>query len=638
MDAVLPRRVSIFRLLRRLLPASFRRGRRGGARPAAGSFGFPVVAAAPGPPFAPPPGRRRATGRVTGVLVPGEASATPFPAGAVADHDACFTRDGAPCDLARLAELARAGRLAEVEGAFALAWTEPGGTVCLARDAIGERTLYYAERDGALAFASTIPALLATGVPARRLDTEALLRYLAYAYVPGSRTMVDGVSEVLPGEVVRWRPGSPLARHPYFRLPEEALDDAAVDEEELRAVLRARLELAVRRRLPAPGDPILATVSGGIDSSLVAALARRLHDGPLLTLSVSFGSEHASELPASSLVARHLASDHRIVEIRPAAVAHHLDECVAALSEPIGDPLTIPNALMFREASRHAGVVLNGEGGDPCFGGPKNLPMLLAEIYGDAGAAAGDPAGLDPARSRERSYLRAHQKCYDDLESMLDPTIRHAVEPEALERHLAPHLADPRHARLITRLMAVNLTFKGAHHILPKVDAMSAPFGVLPRSPLFDRGVVDAAFSIPPRLKLAGSVEKYLLKRAVADLLPPAILSRPKSGMLVPVEGWFTGPLLPMARERLLDGLAPRGIFRRRYLEQLLSGRLPGLRPRRGVKIWLLVTLEAWLRTVLDGASVPGHPAPPGPPAPSGRVAGGAPRVITIMDIEGEPP
>ena len=160
-------------------------------------------------------------------------------------------------------------------------------------------------------------------------------------------------------------------------------------------------------------------------------------------------------------------------------------------------------------------------------------------------------------------------------------------------------LADPAWPDFISRLQAMNIKLKGAHHILPKVNALSAPFGMLPRSPLFDRDVVELAIAIPSRLKLNGSVEKYILKQSVRDLLPEAIIARPKSGMLVPVEGWFRGPLLPAARARVLDGLAPYGLFERGYLERLLSGKLGGMRPRHGAKIWLLVTLEVWLRTVL---------------------------------------
>jgi len=109
-----------------------------------------------------------------------------------------------------------------------------------------------------------------------------------------------------------------------------------------------------------------------------------------------------------------------------------------------------------------------------------------------------------------------------------------------------------------------------------------------------------------------------LLKRAVADLLPPVILERPKSGMLAPVEAWFQGPLRGMARERLLDGLAGYGLVERDYLERLLGGRLGGMRPRRGAKIWLLVTLEAWLRTVFRRGAAPfAVDPPPGGTAPS---------------------
>jgi len=235
--------------------------------------------------------------------------------------------------------------------------------------------------------------------------------------------------------------------------------------------------------------------------------------------------------------------------------------------------------------------MLNGEGGDPCFGGPKNGPMLLAELLGD---------GLEEGRqARERSYLRAHQKCFDDLPAMLADEVLDAIADDPLEADVGPHFDDPRWTSFLNKLMALNVDFKGGHHILPKVDALSAPFGVLARSPLFDRGVVETAFRIPPRLKLRGTTEKYLLKRAVADLLPEAIVDRPKSGMLVPVEAWFEGPLLAQARARLLEGLAPVGLVRREYIERLLGGRLPGLRPRRGAKIWLLLTLEAWLRTTL---------------------------------------
>jgi len=571
-----------------------------------------LVRAAPGPSFG-TAACTRPVGRIGGVWRVPEPTATPArlalvhalgPAARVlaqcdrlvADHDTCRGPEGWVATSEGWAAVLSAGRLGAVEGAFALAWVQPDGSLLLARDALGERTAFYAVLpEGGVAFASTLRALLATGLVPPVLNIPAVAAYLSYAYVPGRETLVAGVQELLPGEVVRFGPeGGAPAGDRHWALPAEP--EGEEDEDTLRLRLRARLEEAVRRRLP-PGEPVGAFLSGGLDSSLVVALARGLHDAPLRTYSVSFGDDYPNELAFSSMVAGHCGTEHTIVELSPAAVLHHLDDAIGLLNDPIGDPLTVPNALLFREAGAATGVVLNGEGGDPCFGGPKNLPMLLAELLGDGANEAADPL------ARERSYLRAHQKCYDDLPSMLSARVREALAEDPLEPRLTPHFADPRWSRFVTKLMALNVAVKGAHHILGKVDAVSAPFGIRPRSPLFDRGVVETAFEIPPSLKLRGSVEKYLLKQAVADLLPRPILDRPKSGMLVPVEGWFQGPLLPQAKERLLDGLAPWDLVERPWIERLLSGRLPGLRPRRGAKIWLLVTLESWLRTVLGSAS-----------------------------------
>ncbi|HVJ19786.1 MAG TPA: asparagine synthase C-terminal domain-containing protein, partial [Polyangiaceae bacterium] len=293
------------------------------------------------------------------------------------------------------------------------------------------------------------------------------------------------------------------------------------------------------------------------------------------------------------LVAEHVETEHHVVELTPAAIVAHVDDTMACLDKPNGDPLTVPNSLLFRAMAEHADVALNGEGGDPSFGGPKNQPMLLAELYDDEGGEL----------RQEQSYLRAHLKCFDELAELLEPDVFQTACTPSLESELSPWFDDPRWQTLISRLTAINIRFKGGHHILPKLEALSAPFGIRARSPLFGKQVVELSCRIPPELKLHGAVEKHLLKRAVQDLLPSAILERPKSGMMVPVEGWFQGPLLPQARERILDGLAGSGIFRRPYLERLLRGKLGGLRPRHGVKIWLLVSLEAQLRALaLRGA------------------------------------
>lgn len=483
-------------------------------------------------------------------------------------------------------------RLVSVSGAFVLAW-QVDGTLQLVRDAVGERTLFYAAIGTGLIFASTLELLLAPGLLAPRLNTEVLTRFLSYAYVPGRETLLQGVCELEPGEWLSWRQGR-LSMRSWWRPPvtdwepPEALPRLAGE-------LREALEAAVQRQI-GQRDSLCASLSGGLDSSLVVALLRRLHAGELRTFSVSFGPEYRNELPFSQYLADACRTRHQVLEIRPRTVMHYFDETIALLGNPIGDPLTVPNALIFREAARYGDVLFNGEGGDPNFGGPKNIPMVLAELYGDGlGQRRGETTYL-----RERTYLRSYRKLYEDLSRLLLPQVQAALVPDGLERQLAPWLGPDAGDSLVQKLMVINTRFKGAHHILFKVNALSRAFGVHPASPLFDRAVTELALQSAPQLKLSGTVEKFILKQAVADLVPERIRDRPKSGMQVPVEGWFQpgGPLHREARRRLRR-LEAYALFDPAYLRALGRFELPGFLPRHGPKIWILLTLEAWMRRFL---------------------------------------
>ncbi len=285
-----------------------------------------------------------------------------------------------------------------------------------------------------------------------------------------------------------------------------------------------------------PEGVVGASLSGGIDSSLVVALASRLRK--VHTFSISFGPELRNELEWSSLVAKHCGAHHQVIVVGHEDVRRLFDTTVAALSEPNGDPLTVPNAMIFdAAATKGFEVVINGEGGDPSFGGPKNAPMLLSELYA--------PATAD---SRERAYLHAHQKMYGELDQALCPEFLNLIPKGGLEALVTPWFEDRRWPAFLNRLMAINIAWKGPGHILAKVEHLAARSGLKACSPLFDRRVVDLAFAIPAELKRNGPIEKYLLKEAVRDLLPTQIIERPKSGMMVPVEDWFQGPLKAFAK------------------------------------------------------------------------------------------
>ncbi|MFJ9032158.1 asparagine synthetase B family protein [Streptomyces sp. NPDC102274] len=479
------------------------------------------------------------------------------------------------------------------EGMFALAVHETGELV-LIRDHMGARTLFYARADDCWAASTSLRALRRWPALGTGLELAAVRSFLTFAYLPGEETLLRGVREVLPGRCLRLAVDGAVTEEHYWE-PQELIEDDGAPPETYALRLRALLEEATARRLP-EAEAVGVLLSGGVDSSLVTALAAKLHAHPVHTYSISFGDELPHELGYSGLVAQHCHTRHRVLTVSGDAVAARLAEAAALLDSPVGDPLTVPN-LMLAEAVAGDGprVVLNGEGGDPVFGGPKNLPMLVYEMH------RGEVPGGDAEDARETAYLRSYRKCFTDLPELLTADVLDALATApGPGRFVAPYLRpagrDGRMDRLLNQLLHCNLRTKGAHHILTKVERLTASQGIQGRAPLFDRRVVDHAFATPPRWKLNGAVEKWVLKEAVRDLLPDTVVDRPKSGMRVPVQQWLGGPLRELAGDLLLGREArARGLFRPDTVRSWMRGE-GTLLPRQGGKLWLVLTLELWLR------------------------------------------
>ena len=522
----------------------------------------------------------------------------------------------APPTWSEVAERVRARgfttAIAALEGAFAIAAFDPkSGTLWLARDATGQRSLYVAKTPHGLAFASETKAIHARGDVPRALDPLSLARYLSFSYVPGEATLLAGVRALPPGTAVRFdAAGDEIARETFFR-PEEPADladreDALSRDPSLATVwstrLRAELDDVIDAHLAATDalGPPAAFLSGGVDSSLVVALAAKLGRTPAC-FSVAFGDDVPNELVYSKMVADHVGAQHHVLTLDANVMRDELEETAYLLDDPIGDPLTVPNVMLARAAAANGfRRVLNGEGGDPCFGGPKNVPMLLASWYGD--------------EARERAYARAYSRFFDELPTLLTPdTFARATAGAPVEAAFSPVFEDPRTQSFLNRMQAVNLLFKGAGLILPKVEKTYGASGMVPLQPLSDRRIARVAWETPPTLKLRGNVEKLVLKEAVRDSLPAAIIERKKSGMLVPVHPWLQGPLAPLADDLLGDAaIARRGLFEVSFVRKLRGYRgAATVRGFYGAKLWLLCTLEAWMRLYLDGDAERFHEATP---------------------------
>lgn len=481
--------------------------------------------------------------------------------------------------IAVLWEQQAAAAVSQLAGMFAfVVWDRAQKELWLVRDRVGARTLYYHKNGTMCRVAPRLRRLAVQLSP--EVDLVALRDYLCCAFVPGARTMWRGIRELRPGTLLRLPAGE---QQTYWQISEQ-ITEAAQPLAWHAQRLRTQLEQVMTEYLPAD-EPVGAYLSGGLDSSCVVALAKRLHTHPVHTYSIHFGDETPNELEFSSLVADHCRTTHHIIEIKVAQMWDLLPETMAALDDPIGDPLTIPNLILGRTAGTDVNVTLNGEGGDPCFGGPKNQPMLLDSLY----QSASEPR---VTADLVTAYLASFQKCALNLSRLLKPDVWQSVRDEPSV--FAPELHGT--GSFLNRLMFINTKFKGADHILTKVSNLTQHCGLAGRSPLFDQRIVALSQTIPPEYKLSGAEEKTVLKEAVRDLLPERILARPKSGMMVPVQLWFRKYWPRQARALLLS----RHAHIRKFLNQELVSDWLAWRgdpwSRYGVKLWLLVSLELWLQ------------------------------------------
>lgn len=513
------------------------------------------------------------------------------------------------------------GCLDRLRGMFAFAiWDARSRILFLARDRIGQKPLYYFVDKDRFLFGSEIKAILADrSVPAEP-DPVALDHFLALQYIPAPLTAFKGVRKLPAAHWLELR-GNRLEIGQYWQLhytPKHPLGMQEAIEE-----LRWQLAEAVRLRLVSD-VPIGVFLSGGIDSSAVVAYMANALDRPVRTFSVGFEEEKFDERPFARMIAERYSTEHTELLVK-AQIADILPRLIWHYDEPFGDASAIPSYAIAALTRQHATVVLNGDGSDESFAGYERYVMDRLVRRGDivprkmwqniAALIQRLPTGW-----RQRGLMWKVSRLTEVLS--LPPAQRYAQWVEHFAADTRQRLytdvfreaaagSDPEALfdEIFARSNAEDCTDVGLDadvklylpdDLLVKMDRATMAHSLEARSPFLDHVLMEFVARLPPRLKLAGTQKKRVLKAALRGVLPDAVLDRRKMGFCVPLADWFRTELREMSHDLLLSPRATqRGYFEPKAIATLLQDHRLGQR-NHAEKLWDLLILELWHRTFID--------------------------------------
>jgi asparagine synthase (glutamine-hydrolysing) len=506
----------------------------------------------------------------------------------------------------------------QANGMFAVAiWDTRRQTLFLARDRLGKKPLYYRETPTQFLFGSEAKALLQHPACPRELDHRSLSKYLAYEYVPSPHCIFKGIQKLPAGHTLTWQPGQTRVQQ-YWDLKFSAGPDRR-SENEIAGELRERLKEAVRLRLISD-VPLGVFLSGGLDSSSVVALMAELRPAAQIkTFAIGFEESSFDESRYARRVADFYGTDHHEEILQGRALLDMLPEVAAFLDEPFADASIIPTYLLSRFTRRHVTVALGGDGGDELFAGYPTFPaQRLARFYRvprllhermvrplaellpvshenfsldfkvkrflrGAGwrPELRDQVWIGSFTPEEQRGLLANPGEADDYQDILNA-----------EKHCSTH-------NTMERLIYLYCKFYLQDGILVKVDRASMACALEARAPFLDYTFVEFANAIPVGLKLKGLKTKSILKRAMADKLPPDILARGKKGFGIPIAKWFRNEL----RDLLLDTLSEQrikqqGLFDHQTLARLVHEHLRGIKDNRK-QLWTMFMFQLWFEKYL---------------------------------------
>jgi asparagine synthase (glutamine-hydrolysing) len=512
--------------------------------------------------------------------------------------------------------------------AFAL-WDAPQRRLVLVRDRLGIKPLYWTLRDGTLAFGSEIKALFESGLVTPEPHEALVPEVLSTRYTSGSDTLFSGVHKLLPGHLLVFERGTIQTRQ-YWDVPaRDASSQPAVPDAQVVDRFRELLSESVRLRLMSD-VPLGMFLSGGIDSSAIAALMAQQIDRPLQTFSVAFADRAFNELGYAREVAQAIGAESHEVVIDDRDFFGALPRLIWHEDEPIAHPSSVPLYFVSALARRHVTVVLTGEGSDELLAGYGKYPRVQWNWRAGTVYERAVPRTLrrfvaeqllprvpgTPGRYARRSFLAMDRTpgamFLDNFASirlaeqqrLLSPRLRvHATGGEAYGPSLAYFDAPNGSGTFLDRLLYADIKTYLVE-LLMKQDQMSMAASIESRVPFLDHMLVEFAAALPDAWKLKGFTTKRVLREAMKGVLPERILNRPKMGFPVPFSRWTRGSWNTVVRDVLLDSRSrQRGLVEPEAVDTLIRDHAAG-RTEAGDRLWSLMNLELWYRTFIDGEGV----------------------------------
>jgi len=513
--------------------------------------------------------------------------------------------------------------LDHINGMFAFAlWDKRREKLLIARDKFGEKPLFYGTFDGKLIFASEPKVLLENPSVKAEINLDALRSFLSFDYVPAPASIYKGISKLPAAHFLTVEKGEVKTRR-YWNLSWHK-NGSTPSIEKAAEELRALLADSVRMRLVSD-VPLGILLSGGIDSSSVAAFATQFSGEKVKTFSIGFEEDSFDESKYARMVAKHLKTEHFEDKLSVEKAADLISEIGLWLDEPLSDGSLIPTFLLSRFVRRHVTVALGGDGGDEIFAGypmyfahkvanfydkiPRlfrngliepvvnSLPVSTKNMSFDYKAKRFVAASKYDLVTRHHSWFGSFS--IDEQQKLLSKDVLAAASSD-IYKSAKELLEICDAANEIEQMQFLDLNFYMAEDILTKVDRASMAVSLEVRAPFLDPRVAEFAAGLPFEYKLKGNKGKYILKKAVEPFLPREILERPKKGFGIPIAEWLKGRLNPLTREMLDPArLKNQGLFDAEFVQKLIKEHETGAASHHK-QLWTLLVFQLWFDNFLN--------------------------------------